>query len=47
VEYKVDGVIQKGGVIFISDDKKHDMQQVAAFEKRMFEIVRSTDISTR
>ena len=28
-----------GGIIFISDDKKHDMQQVHAFERRMFEIL--------
>ena len=40
VEYKVQGVLKKGGIIFISDDKKHDMQQVKAFEKRMFEIAR-------
>ena len=40
VEYTVDGMLKKGGIVFISDDKKHDMQQVHAFEKRMFEIIR-------
>ena len=40
IEYKVDDIIKKGGVIFIRDDKKHNMHQVAAFEKRMFEIIR-------
>ena len=41
VEYKIDNVLHKGAVVFLSDDKKHDLQQVASFEKRMFEIVRS------
>ena len=36
VEFKVNDVLRKGGVIFISDDKKQDMQQVYAFEERMF-----------
>ena len=40
IEYKVDGVLHKGAVVFISDDKNHDVQQVAAFEERMFEVAR-------
>ena len=32
--------LQKGAIVFISEDKKHDFQQVETFEKRMFEILR-------
>lgn len=32
--------LEKAAIVFISDDKKHDFQQVQAFEKRMFEIAR-------
>ena len=32
IEYKVDGVLHKGAVVFISDDKNHDVQLVAAFK---------------
>ena len=32
--------IQKGAIVFISSDKKHDYQQVHQFEKRMFQIIR-------
>ena len=39
-EYKLDGVIHKGAIVFLSDDKIHDLQ-VSAFEQRMFEIRRS------
>ena len=41
VEYKVDGVLHKGAIVFLSDDKVHDMQQVSAFEMRMFKILRA------
>ena len=41
VEYKINGVLHKGAIVFVSDDKLHDMQQVSAFEERMFEIIRS------
>lgn len=41
VEYKVDDVLHKGAIVFLSDDKIHDMQQVSAFEMRMFEILRA------
>ena len=41
VEYKdSDGNIKKGAITFLSEDKEHSHQQVAAFEKRMFEIIR-------
>ena len=40
VEYLVDRELCKGAIVFISDDKVHDLQQVAAFEKRAFEIIR-------
>ena len=40
VEYNINGVVLKGAIIFLSDDKIHDMQQVSAFEERMFEIMR-------
>lgn len=31
--------LQKGAIVFISEDKKHDFIQVEAFEKRMFQIL--------
>ena len=41
VEYlDTDGSLCKGGIVFLSDDKKHDHQQIEAFEKRAFEIFR-------
>ena len=42
VEYKTeeDDGVHKGAITFISDDKLHDHQQVKAFEKRMFQILR-------
>ena len=33
-----DGCLGKGGIVFLSEDKIHDHQQVEAFEKRAFEI---------
>ena len=33
--------MHKGAITFISDDKVHDHQQVKAFEKRMFEMIRN------
>ena len=39
VEFLLDGVIQKGAVVFLSDDKDHDAQQVTAFEQRMLQII--------
>ena len=43
LEFKMedDGPVHKGAITFISDDKLHDHQQVKAFEKRMFEMVRN------
>ena len=35
-----DGQLNKGAIIFISVDKKHDLQQVAEFERGMLEILR-------
>ena len=35
-----DGLLKKGAISFISDDKLHDHQQARDFERRMFEIVR-------
>ena len=32
--------LKKGAIVFISSDKRHDFQQVAKFEKQMFQIVR-------
>lgn len=41
VEYLDDeGHLCKGGIVFLSEDKIHDHQQVEAFEKRAFEIIR-------
>lgn len=39
-EYEVNGVPHKGAIVFISDDKLHDFQQVSRFEERMFQILR-------
>ena len=39
VEFLLDGVIQKGAVVFLSDDKDHDAQQATGFEQRMFQII--------
>ena len=39
VEYiRADGTLGKGGIVFLSEDKIHDHQQVEAFEKRAFQI---------
>ena len=36
------GTLKRGGaIVFVSDDKRHDYQQVCKFEKRMFEIART------
>ena len=42
LEFKTDpaGPVHKGAITFISDDKVHDHQQVQAFEKRMFQMIR-------
>ena len=40
IEYMEDGKLKKGAVSFITDDTKHDHQQVQRFEERLFEIVR-------
>ena len=42
VEYRnANGDLRKGVITFISDDKLHDLQQVRAFEKRMFDMLRN------
>lgn len=35
-----DGTIRQGAISFLSDDMKHDHQQIQMFEKRMFQIIR-------
>ena len=41
VEYlDEEGLLCKGGIVFLSEDKNHDYQQVEAFEERAFEIFR-------
>ena len=40
IEYLNDGVLTKGAITFISDDKDHCHQQVQKFEERMMEILR-------
>ena len=35
-----DRILCKGGIVFMSEDKNHDYQQVEAFEARAFEIFR-------
>lgn len=37
---KIDGILHKGAIAFISEDKLHDCEQVEAFEKRAFQIIR-------
>ena len=40
VEYlNNEGELCKGGIVFISEDKLHDHQQIEAFEKKAFEII--------
>ena len=41
VEYKVNRMLHKGAIVFLSDDKLHDFQQMSAFEQRMFQILRA------
>ena len=38
VKFKVEGEekARKGGIVFLSEDRKHDHQQVAVFEKEVF-----------
>ena len=40
IEYVEDGELKKAAVSFISEDLKHDHQQVQRFEERLFQIVR-------
>ena len=38
VKFKLEGEDKprKGGIVFLSEDRKHDFQQVAVFEKEVF-----------